>query len=180
MSSTAYDARQDRYSSGAIFFHWVIAALVIANIVIGLLHESLLRGTMPLHKSIGLTVLALSVLRVIWRLTHPIPPLPSDTSGWDKALARTTQAIFYVLLFVMPLTGWAMVSAGATPRPLDWFGVFPVPLLPVTGEVGGASHQIHVVLGWLFGALVLLHIAGALRHHLLLRDRTLSRMLPGS
>ena len=81
-------------------------------------------------------------------------------------------------MIVMPLSGWAMSSAGASPRPLDWFGLFPIPHLPVPAAAGGASHETHVVLGWLMAALVVLHVAAALRHHLILRDATLARMLP--
>ena len=172
--------RTDRYTGVAIAFHWIIGGLVIVNLILGLFHENLLRGVpvIPAHKAIGITVLVLSIGRLLWRLTHRPPPFPLATPRWEKAVARGTHALFYVLMIVMPLSGWAMSSAGASPRPISWFGLFPIPDLPVSAAAGGSSHETHVVLGWLMAALVVLHVAAALRHHLILRDATLARMLP--
>lgn len=172
---------QDRYSTGAIWFHWTIAVLVIVNILIGLFHENLLAGVsaMPLHKSIGITVLVLSAGRLAWRLTHRPPALPAAMAGWEKLGAKAVHWTLYAMMFVLPLTGWAMSSNPEHPRPLTWFGLFPVPLLPVAPQAAGAAHQAHVLLGWAMGALVLLHVLAALRHHLLLRDRVLVAMAPG-
>lgn len=174
------DHASDRYDRGAIWFHWVIALLVILNLAIGLLHESLLEGVksaMPLHKSIGLTVIVLTLARIAWRLTHrpprhspPLPPL-------ERRAAGATHFLLYALMLALPLTGWAMMSG--SPRPLAWFGLFDVPLLPVGKAASGAAHDAHGLLGWLMLALVALHIAAALRHHYLLRDGVLARMLPG-
>lgn len=174
--------RTDRYSRGAIAFHWTIALLVIVNIVIGLFHESLFdpAQVMPLHKAIGITVLVLSIGRLLWRLTHPAPTLPDHVPGWERTLARTVQAVFYFLIIAMPLSGWMMSSGARVPRPISWFGLFDVPLLPVGKALAGGAHEFHELAGFVFAALVVLHIAGALRHHLVLRDRVLSRMLGGS
>jgi cytochrome b561 len=168
--------RSDRYSGVAIVFHWVIALLVILNLAIGLLAP--LRGWMPGHKSIGITVLALTLARVAWRLVHRPPPLPARTPAWEKGVAHATHWTLYALLLAMPLTGWAMVSGSTKRRPLDWFGAFDIPYLPVSTNVGGLGHDAHGVLGWLMLALVVLHVAAALRHHLILRDTVLARMLP--
>ncbi|MBR0552395.1 cytochrome b [Stakelama marina] len=176
--SSATD-RTDRYNRGAIAFHWTIALLVIVNIIIGLFHESLFdpRQVMPLHKSIGMLVLVLSVGRLVWRLIHPAPPLPSHVSKWEGKTSRTVQVIFYVLMIGMPLSGWFMASGARNPQPINWFGLFDIPLLPVGKSIAGASHEFHELAGYLFAALVVLHIAGALRHHFILRDRVLDRML---
>jgi cytochrome b561 len=171
----------NRYSTGAIWFHWIIAALVIVNLTIGIFHESLLKGVhgaMPLHKSIGLTVLVLTVLRIVWRLMHPVPQLPVDMPAWQRLAAHLTHWGLYALLLIMPLTGWAMVSNPRHPSPLEWFGV-QVPFLPVAKPVSGIAHQSHTLLGWLMLGLVVLHILAALRHHIVLRDPVLARMLPG-
>jgi cytochrome b561 len=82
-------------------------------------------------------------------------------------------------LVVMPLSGWIMVSASTHPRPLSWFGAFDVPLLPVAHAAGSPAGTTHAVLGYLFAALAVLHILGALRHQLILRDSVLGRMIPG-
>jgi cytochrome b561 len=170
----------DRYSTGAIWFHWIIAALVIVNLAIGLFHESLLKGVhgaMPLHKSVGLTVLVLTVAFILWRLAHRRPSLPTDMPAWQRAAAHGAHWGLYALLLIMPLSGWAMVSNSRHPMPLEWFGV-PVPFLPVAKSVSGAAHQSHTVLGWVMLALVALHVLAALRHHVVQRDSVLTRMLP--
>ena len=172
-------ARDERYSTVAIWFHWVIAALVIANITIGLLHDPVpfFKRLMPLHFSIGLTVLALTAGRVAWRLAHRPPPLPADVTRWERGAAHAAHWTLYLLLLVMPLTGWALMS-GARPHPVNWFGLFTVPALPVTSGAADGAHSAHVLLGWFMAALVVIHIAAALRHHFIRRDAVLARMAP--
>lgn len=166
--------RSDRYSSVAIWFHWIIAAAVIANIAIALAYRPL----MGWHKTIGLTVLALTIGRLAWRLAHRPPPLPPGLKRWEVGVAHAVHWTFYLLLLAMPVSGWLMVSGSEKRRPLTWFGAFDIPYLPVGRAAGDAGHSAHGVLGWLTIALVVLHIAAALRHHFLLRDRTLARMAP--
>jgi len=170
-----------RYSSVAIAFHWTIALLVIVNLVIGIGHEAIpaLRAWMGAHKAIGITVLALTLARVAWRLTHRPPPLPLGTPAWERVAAHATHWSLYALMLAMPLTGWALVSGPEATRPLSWFGLFDVPLLPVAGATADAADKVHGLLGWLMLALVVLHVAAALRHHLILRDHVLARMVPG-
>lgn len=172
--------RGDRYSTGAIVLHWTVAALVLVNLFVGLFHESLLEGVrvMPLHKSIGVTVLVLSVLRLAWRLAHRPPPLPEGMAAWEKALAKGVHWTFYLLLLALPLTGWIFSSDPGRPRPFGWFGLFELPLLPVGRGVAAAAHETHEIFGLLMAALVVLHIAAALRHHFIRRDNALARMAP--
>ncbi|MBY9062961.1 cytochrome b [Sphingomonas yunnanensis] len=180
MATRAYQA--ERYSRVAIAFHWTIAALVIFNIAVGLGHDPIpaLRALMPAHKAIGLTVLALTALRVAWRLAHRPPPLPAHTPGWERGAAHATHWTLYLLLVLLPLSGWVMVSGPEGRRPLSWFGAFDLPYLPVTSPAAEGAAKAHGLLGWVMLALVLLHVAAALRHHLLLRDQVLGRMLPGA
>lgn len=170
----------DRYDSGAIAFHWAIAVLVLVNLFLGLFHESLLDGlqVMPVHKAIGATVLALSIARLGWRLAHRPPPYPADVTPWQKGFANAVHWLFYALMIAVPLTGWMFSSDPGRPRPFSWFGLFDLPLLPVTRGVAGAAHEAHELLGLLMAGLVVLHIVAALRHHFLLRDRMFERMLP--
>jgi cytochrome b561 len=173
--------RTDRYSKGAIWFHWVIAALVLANLTIGLLHESLLDfdGVIPLHKSIGITVLVLTLGRIAWRLAHRPPAPPATIARWERLAAGAAHMTLYALLLILPLTGWLMVSGATKRRPFGWFGLFDIPLFPVSTTVGDVAHGTHEVLGYLTTLLVAIHIAAALRHHFLLRDSVLARMIPG-
>jgi cytochrome b561 len=167
------------YDAVSRWLHWIIAVLVIGNIIGGLFHDALgkMFPVMPVHKAVGITVLALTLVRIGWRFAHPLLPLPQEMPGWEKLAARLSHGLFYVLLLAVPLTGWIMVSAGD--RPLNWFGLFDIPKFGVTkgDAIVGASRAGHEVLGITFAALALLHIAAALRHHFVLRDGILRRML---
>ena len=170
----------ERYSGVAILFHWVIAALVIVNLIIGIGHDPVpaLRAWMPAHKAIGVTVLALTLARLAWRLAHRPPPLPATVPTIERRVAHAVQWTFYALLILMPLSGWIMVSGPDHRRPLTWFGAFDIPYLSLGAAASDRAATAHGVLGWLMLALVALHVAGALRHHFLLRDATLARMAP--
>jgi cytochrome b561 len=183
MASVAPDHRSPAgYTRTAILLHWVIAALVVGNLAGGILSDHVSKATagaiMSVHKPVGITVLALSLVRLGWRLAHGFPRFPGSTPRWDAVVARATHIAFYVLMIAVPLAGWAMVSAG--PRPLEWFGLFPIPKLPVSEAAADAAYGAHVRLAWLWLLLVVLHVAGALKHHLLDRDDVLARMLPAA
>lgn len=171
----------ERYSRTAIFLHWAIAALILVNVPIGLFNEwieTLGASTMWLHKSIGLTVLLLSLVRLGWRLAHRPPPLPEQLPGWRSAAARIVHRLFYALMILVPLSGWIRTSAGS--YPLTWFALFDVPKFPVErgSPEAAAAATAHEILAWSMIALILLHVAAALHHHFVLRDRVLARMLP--
>ncbi len=171
---------QNSYSKTAITLHWLIAVLVLGNIAGAIYAEGLegaQRGAiMGVHKSVGITVLALTLWRVGLRLKQGFLPLPGHLKGWEVFLARFTHVGFYVLLLVLPLSGWAFGASAQ--RPLVWFNLFTLPNSPL-GEAGrGFFHTIHGPAGFLFLALAILHILGALKHHFLDRDDILSRMLP--
>ena len=168
-----------RYNRGARAFHWAIAILLFVNLGLGLLHEPMenVVELMPAHKAIGLTVLALTLGRIGWRLTWTKPPLPNSIPPFERMVASTTHFLLYALMLAMPLTGWVFSSAGK--YPLTWFGLFAWPKLPVSkdGPFAGPAHFGHEVLGWIMLALILLHAAAALRHQFVLRDGILRRML---
>ena len=170
----------ERYSRGAIAFHWTIAALIIFNLWLGIAHDSLPKDwkVMPVHKAVGVTVLILTLARIGWRMAHPVPPMPTHMPAWERAAANASHFLLYAFMLIMPLSGWAMVS-GVKRRPLEWFGLFDIPYLPVSQGVADIGHEVHEILGWGFVALIVVHIAAALRHHFLLRDNVLARMLPG-
>ncbi|MDA3915165.1 cytochrome b [Oleiagrimonas sp.] len=165
-------------------FHWLIVLLILAQGTIGLVMVNLPKkpsvfAIYNLHKSIGLTILALAVLRIAWRLFDGRPPhLPMP--DWQRRVASLTHGALYVLLFAVPLSGWLFDSASAL-RPLHWWGLVRMPSL--TG--GPAPHLRHFAAGlhetlfWCLIVLAVLHAAAALRHHFVDRDATLRRMLPG-
>lgn len=165
-----------RYNSVARAFHAVIAVLVIGNLLGGLLADELPKtwNVIPLHKSMGLLILALSIGRVLWRFTWKTPPYRPALRSFDAKLAKIVHVIFYALILIMPLTGWIFSSAGKYGA--AFFGI-PV-TLPITkgSPLAGFSAEAHEILGYAFAALVVLHVAAALRHHYLLKDGVLRRM----
>lgn len=215
-----------RYSKVAAALHWTIAALIIYNLISGLLHDSIPRWFFNLHVSSGLTILLLTIVRIVWRLTHRPPPfLPMH--AWERALAHVVHSLFYVAMIAMPLSGWALISAsppvgsagaayaeanpirrpegearvGARPSaqapavarkkrgPQMLWGIVQVPLIAPINAIGrdpaGVPRQralrqtfggAHEIGGWIFLALLALHLAGALKHQFLDRHRELARM----
>ncbi len=171
------------YTRVAIWLHWIIAALVLFNLLSGIGHDWAPKGLplIPWHKAVGILVLFLSLARLAWRLTHRPPPLPV-MPRWQVGVAHGLHWLFYLLIIAMPLSGWWFSSAGVKLRPLTFFNLFDIPYLPVTRgpEAGAPFHAFHEYAGWIMAALVVLHIAAALKHHFVDRDRTLARMLPGA
>ena len=176
----ARPARDERYSTVAITLHWLIAFFIIVNLIVGIGHESIpaMRAWMPGHKAIGVTVLFLTLVRITWRLVYRPPALPAAMPAWEKGTAHATHWALYALLLLLPLTGWMMVSGPDHRRPLTWFGAFDIPYLP--GGTSGADlgGSWHGALGWSMVVLIVIHAGAALRHHVLLRDGVLARMLP--
>ena len=170
-----------RYSGVAMILHWLIALLIVLNFAAAWIAETVPRAErmqiMSNHKSIGLTVLILTVVRIAWRLTHRPPAFQRTLQPWERTLATAVHSLFYILMIGMPLTGWAMVSAGGS---VSVFGLFSIPALPVptSDAAGGTFHDVHVRLAWLMLGLFVLHVLGALKHQFVKRDRTLARMIP--
>lgn len=167
-----------RYNAGARALHWIIAVMIIANLITGLFHDAM-KGisVMPTHKAIGLTVLVLSVLRLVWRLMYKPPPSPGYHTGFEVFVSKVMHGLLYVLMIAMPLSGWIMSSPG--PRPLTWFGIFDWPKLAVVKDspLAEFAHNFHGIGGWITLLLILGHVGAALRHHFILKDGTLRRML---
>ena len=178
-------ATSSRYSGGAILFHWTIAVLIVLNILGAILTEDMdgaVRGlAMGLHKATGITVLALSLLRFGWRLAHRPPPFPDTVGPAERLGARAVHWIFYGLMVALPVTGWLMISAATPRRPFSWYYAFDLPFLPVEGQKGVQifAHDAHEILFYVLLALLVLHVAGALKHHFEGGRTFLFRMLPG-
>lgn len=169
-----------RYSLAAITLHWAIAALLAFQIAVGWALASLgARGfaLFQLHKSIGITVLLLTLLRIGVRWWKPRPA--KLEGGWQGALASGVHVGLYAFMLGAPLTGWALVSTAKVKVPTLFFGVIPLPHLPLPMASHGLAEGGHSLLAWIGIALVVLHVAGALRHHVLMRDGLIWRMVPG-
>jgi cytochrome b561 len=183
---------KDRYSAAAIGLHWLIAVLLIGNIGIAWYFNTLkgpaAAAPVDLHRSIGITVLLLSLGRLALRLASPPPPMPASLTGWERALSRAVHVLFYVAMIGLPLTGWAMVSVG--PRliqtPMTLFHLVPWPAIgPLTAVPAAQVHSTHEwfeaahgLMGKLAYGLIVLHVAGALKHQFLDRDEVVARMAP--
>lgn len=168
-----------RYSAVAIAFHWVLALAIVGSFSVGLYMADLPFSPQRLklfnwHKWAGVTILALSALRLLWRLTHrPPPDLPMP--GWQRAAAHATHYGLYLLFFAVPLVGWAYSSAAGFP--IVWLGVLPLPdFVSPDKALAEAIKPWHGRLAWLLAVLVVLHVAAALKHHFIDRDGLLSRM----
>lgn len=188
------DTAPRSYDGIAKALHWGIALLVIALVVIGKIMADWMEGFSPerfwlyqLHKSLGITVLALMALRIVWRLTHRPPELVPGMPAWERTAAQGAHLALYGLLLALPLSGWLMVSASTLPIPTLYFGLFQIPhigfieSLPTDTKAtfGSLSHWLHWIAGMVLILIVAGHVAAALRHHFVMRDDTLTRMLPG-
>ncbi len=171
-----------RYGAVAQAFHWLIAALIVTQFVLANLAEDLPIGVHKLallarHKSFGMTVLMLAILRLLWRLKHQPPELPAGMKPVERKLARSTHIAFYVLLFAMPLSGWLMSSAKN--YSVSWFGLFTWPNLIGKNEAAfEVLRSTHHILSDILFVIALLHILAALKHHFWNKDDVLLRMLP--
>lgn len=167
----------ERYSRVARWLHWGIGLLIIGNLAGGLLHDIAPKLIMPIHKATGITILALVIVRIIWRLTHRAPAWPANFTGLERTVAGVTHFILYAFMLLIPLSGWVMSSA--SDRPISFFGLFDVPKFAVVKDslLAEISHEGHEILGFAMIALLVLHIAAALRHHIVLKDGMMARML---
>jgi cytochrome b561 len=182
MNTLATTSIRPRYTGVAIGFHWLLALMIIVSFSVGWTMSDMSMSPTRLklfnwHKWAGVTILALSALRLLWRLTHQPPP---DVPGprWQQSLAHLTHWGLYALFFLVPLAGWAYSSAAGFP--VVWFGVLPLPDFVSPDKALAETMKLaHRVLAWALGGLVLLHIAAALKHHFIDRDGLLHRMRPG-
>jgi cytochrome b561 len=162
-------------------FHWLIVLLIINQWWIAERAEEL-KGLAKLealawHKSFGMTILMVAVLRLAWRLMNPTPDLTMETKPWERVLAKISHVLLYALIFAMPLTGWMMSSAKN--YPVSWFKLFQFPDLVAPAEqTFRQMNDLHHLLFSVLVGVALLHVAGALKHHFIDRNDVLKRMLP--
>jgi cytochrome b561 len=174
----------DSWGAPAKLFHWVMAALILAQIALGVMAASWRVSPTKLelffwHKSTGMLILALVALRLLWRLANPTPALPAGMPAWERAAAQLSHGLLYVLMIALPITGWIVNSASNIPFRIFWL----IPLPAIVAPDKPTADLVALVHGGLFALLALVlvaHIGAALRHHFVKRNTVLERMLPGT
>ncbi len=175
----------ERFTKTAIWLHWLIAIGVIVNVALAWLwplgdsNDTIGQYVRPMidsHKSIGITILGLAILRLLWRLGHKPPPFPASYKPWERTAAHAVHWGLYFVIFAMPLTGWIMDSAwkDAAANPMHFFGTFEWPrigfIMNLPADTREHLHDLfgeaHELIGWLVYALFVLHLAGAIKHQL--------------
>jgi cytochrome b561 len=172
----------ERWGWFAQLLHWAIVALIVTQFVLANISSSLPLGMAKLamlarHKSVGITILALAIIRLVWRLANKTPLLPNTLKPWERAAAHFTHYGLYALLFAMPITGWIMSSARNFP--VSWFNLVQLPdFVAPNRPLYDQMHSVHEALSWALVAIAVLHVAAALKHHFVMKDDVLRRMLP--
>ncbi|MGK9233350.1 cytochrome b [Inquilinus limosus] len=172
----------ERWGRISIALHWTIAGLILlvqipAGLTMNRVEPGLVQNILyDTHKMTGLTVFALAVVRLIWRWANPVPELPADLPRWQAVTARTTHALLYLLIFAMPISGFLYTAMGGFPVPLFYL-VDLADFVPENKPAAEVAKAVHLSLKWVLLAVVVLHVAGALQHHLVRRDGILRRML---
>ncbi len=170
------------YGSAAKLFHWATVALLAAQFTVGWLMPDIKRGMQPerlmnLHLSIGLLILTLMTARGAWRLAHGAPPPEASLPAWQRIASQLVHGALYLLVFAMTISGWLFASMRGWKIMI--FGTVPVPPLVVqSSPLGHAVGEWHAPMSWVLLGVVGLHVAAALAHYFIFRDRVLQRMLP--
>ena len=171
----------NRYGLVTITNHWVTALIMIGMVILGLYMADLPKGPdkgnlIDIHKSFGVLVLMLGVLRLSWRLLNPMPEAVGNAAPWLRKIARLLHKLLMALILLLPLSGWLMSSAGG--HPVSFFGQSTLPSLAAENKsVGDLVRDLHELLAWTLVTLLVLHAGAALKHHFVARDITLRRML---
>lgn len=174
----------DTYGSVTKTLHWLISLLIICMLIFGFIlsdmsdKNPMKSELIGLHKSVGMTVLLLMILRLAWRFINPQPALPITVPDWEKFSARSVQVLFYLVLFIMPISGWVMSSLGG--HPVMFWGWFNT-ALPFTKNTQLAEEffTVHGVIAWVIIGLLVLHVGAAFKHHFIEKNNVLRKMLPG-
>ena len=174
---------QETYGSAAKSLHWLIALLVIGMLIFGFILTGLADNPttselIGVHKSVGLTILLLMIIRLCWRFINPQPLLPMTVPLWEQIAARSVHVFFYFALFLMPISGWVMSSLGG--HPVNFWGWIDVRLpVAVNKPLAKQFFNVHTTIAWIIIGLLVLHIGAAIKHHFIEKNNVLRRMLPG-
>ena len=183
-----------RYTSVAITLHWIIAIMMVLLVFVGWrmgdMAEALRGGSteftlddvrfvFDMHKTFGIMVLVLSLIRLAWRFMNPVPPLPSGMKPWEVTVAKLTHIGFYVLMIGMPILGWLTASSGQAPSFFFHNESLPIPdIAPNNRTLREVTEFLHGRGGWVIIVLLVLHAGAAIKHHIVDKDDVLARMIP--
>ena len=182
-----------RYSGIAMTLHWLVALLMVCNVLliwsVDYWPKTWTRPVIDTHKSIGITVLGLALLRLLWRIANPPPALPASYARWERLSSHATHLALYGLMFALPLSGWLHDSAWkqAATHPMKLFTFIPWPRIAFIMHLDATTKEslhtlfsnIHTALAYVLFGLFVLHVAGALKHQWVDKEPELQRMLPG-
>lgn len=174
-------SQQQSWSLFSRLLHWIMAMGLIGNLIYGKIIDGMplspgKLGALKLHKSIGMTLLLLVVIRLIWLLVRPRPAPLEGIKRWQLRLSKLSHELLYLCMIVMPMSGWVINSAANVP--MSWFGLFQLPnILGPDDSIKQTASTIHEITAWVFIGLITVHIMAALYHHVVLKDSTLKRMI---
>jgi len=173
----------ESWSAAARLLHWLMAVLIALQGIGGWIGHEMDRSplkvdVMTAHKSLGITLLLLAVIRLLWRWAHPAPPQPAGSKPWEIRAAWLSHATLYLLMIALPLSGWLAASTSLIPWKLWWFIPWPS-IAPVDPHLHEIATEVHEALVWSLMAILVVHIAAALRHHFVKHDTVLLRILRG-
>lgn len=174
---------ESTYGSVAKLLHWIIALFIIAILAIGSLMGSIENNKIAdvlysIHKSMGLTVLALMLIRVLWRFINPQPSIGNHIPKWQRGAAKASHFLLYALFVAMPINGWIMSTAAGHIPNYFWLFQLPAPGISHNKPFAHLNGDIHYILAWTVFAFIMLHIAAAIKHHVINKDNVLMRMMP--
>ena len=173
----------NKYGIVARYLHWIIAILVVFILTLGIFMDDIPAPYhswwVSLHKSVGILILFLAIIRLGWRLFNKIPA-PPKAASWELALARFSHGAFYFLLLATPVVGWAMSTIANHSPNIFWLATVDFPALPPGGhELSHWLKHVHKYLAYIFIFLIVLHVLGALKNHFIAKNKVLRRMLSG-
>lgn len=172
---------KNQYGLVVKIFHWLIALIVI-GMLFGLVYLELIPKeyrplTFLLHKSTGILILFLMVLRLFWRFSQVRPELPTAIAQWEKRAANTVHYLLYLFLILMPLSGWIMATAANKAPKFFGLFIFPCPFIPQSKSLAKICSEVHTVIAWVLVALITVHVFAALKHHFINKNDVLKKML---
>lgn len=166
---------KNSYGSIAKILHWLIAIAIIFMLFLGFFMSG--RTLYTVHKSLGITILIIMILRVLWKLANSIPELPKNTPKWQKVASDLTHLSLYLLAFILPFSGWIMSTASNHAPNFWWWFKWPLTGISANGKLAHFAHDLHGILAWVIIGFICLHILAALKHHFINKDDVLKRML---
>jgi cytochrome b561 len=170
------------YSGFAQALHWLTALLIFATLPVAWVMSEMAKDNpergfaFMIHKSLGVTIFAIVIARLLWRAVSPAPPLPGHLARWEARGAKITHALLYIVLLAMTVSGY--ITSAASNHAVSFFGLFTLPLLPENKDLAEAADEVHGATQWALYALVALHVLATSWHIAVRRDGALHRMLP--